>query len=56
MEGATMYVNAEPCLQCARLIAGLELEALVVLEEGYSTKEGLKIVADADIRIRSISL
>ena len=59
VDGATMYVTAEPCLQCAREIAGLVkggLEALVVLKGKYSTVEGLKIVQSAGIKVRSISL
>lgn len=59
INGATMYVTADPCLQCAREIAGLVkggMEALVVLKGQYSTTEGLKIVQAAGIKVRSISL
>ena len=55
VEGATMYVNAEPCRVCARMIAGLGIETLVVLKEGYSSPEGLEIVREAGIRVRTIS-
>lgn len=56
VKGATMYINAEPCLFCARQIAGLGLEALVVLEGGYSSAKGLEVIRRAGIPIRRVSL
>jgi dCMP deaminase len=56
VKGATMYVNAEPCLFCARQIAGLGIDTLVVLKGGYGKTHGLNIVQRAGIRIREITL
>lgn len=56
VKGATMYVNAEPCLFCARQIAGLGIETLVILEGGYGPTHGLKIIEEAGIIIRKITL
>lgn len=56
LEGSTMYVNAEPCLWCARTVASLEIEALVILEGGYSSDEGLDIVRRAGIQVRTVKL
>lgn len=55
LEGSTLYVNALPCLVCARVIAGLGIEAVVVLEEGYSETEGLAIIQQARIPVRVIA-
>lgn len=56
LEGSTMYVNAEPCLWCARDIASLGIEALVVLDGGYSSDEGLNTVRQAGIQIRHVKM
>ncbi len=56
VKGATMYVNAEPCLFCARQIAGLGIDTLVVIQGGYGETHGLKIVKEAGIKIRQITL
>lgn len=47
IHGCSMYCTAEPCRSCARKIAGLGLEALVVIGGGYSSQEGLNIVQDS---------
>lgn len=54
--GATMYVNAEPCLFCARQIAGAGIESLVILKGGYGPTHGLHIIREAGIKVREISL
>lgn len=51
--GATMYINAEPCEVCAKIITGLGIEAMVVLEGVYPTN-GIKIIKDAGINVRYI--
>jgi len=56
IEGATMYVNAEPCLVCARQIAGSGIECLVILKGGYGDTHGLHIIREAGIKVREISL
>ena len=58
IQGTTMYVNAEPCLYCARMIAGLKsvgLESLVILAGEYPN-HGLDIVRNAGIEVRTVSL
>lgn len=52
-EDATMYVTAEPCEICARLIASSGFETLVVLE-GVYPQNGLKIVKKAGINVRFV--
>ena len=54
VSGCTMYCNAEPCLICAKIIANLDLEAVVILEGGYSSPEGLEVVLSAGIPVRQI--
>lgn len=55
LEESTLYVNSLPCLVCSRIIAGLGIEAVVVLEEGYSETEGLAIIQQARIPVRVIT-
>jgi len=54
LAGTTMYVNAEPCVLCAKSIAHLDIESLVVLDGGYTTEEGLETVRNAGIQVRKI--
>lgn len=56
IRGATMYCNAEPCLFCARMIAGSGIKTLVVLKHGYGKRHGLSIVQEAGIVVRRITL
>lgn len=56
LAGSTMYVNAEPCLWCARIVANLDIEALVILDGGYSSAEGLEVVARSCTQIRHMTL
>lgn len=50
---AVMYCTHPPCRNCARKIAGLELEALVVIEGNYSP-EGLDMVRASGTIVRVI--
>ena len=52
-KGATMYLNAEPCEICAKLITQTEMEAMVLLEGVYPTN-GTAIVKNAGINIRYV--
>ena len=55
---ATIYITAAPCLFCARQIAGLKrrgLNAVVVLAGEYPNN-GLNIVRDADIAVRTVEV
>lgn len=53
--GATMYLNAEPCEICAKIITGLDLEAMVLLAKVYPTN-GTQIVRDAGINVRYVEI
>jgi len=55
LRDATLYVNAELCEVCAKIIAGLHLETVVMLEGVYPTN-GTKILSEAGINIRYIKL
>jgi len=52
--GATVYVNAEPCEICAKLIVMMGIETLVVLKGVYPTN-GLKIVQEGGVNVRYIT-
>jgi dCMP deaminase len=54
-KGATMYLNAEPCEICAKIITGLGLEAMVLLAGVYPTN-GTQIVRDAGVNVRYIEM
>lgn len=53
--GATVYVNAEPCCGCAKLLAGCGISAVVVPEGVYKTN-GLQILLEAGIEVRRLKL
>jgi len=52
---ATIYLNAEPCEICAKIITGLGIETMVLLDSIYPTN-GTQIVRDAGINIRYVKL
>jgi len=54
LNGCIVVCTAEPCRSCARKLAGLPIDALVVLHGGYSTCEGIEIVEQAGIQVRII--
>lgn len=54
-KGATIYLNAEPCEICAKLIAQTEIETMVLLKSVYSTN-GTQILRNAGINIRYIEI
>ena len=51
--GAIMYVNAEPCEICAKIITGLGVETVVLLEGIYPTN-GISILREGGINIRYV--
>jgi len=51
LRDTTIYVNAEPCVMCAKWIAGSGATAVVV-PEGVFPKNGLLYLRDAGIEIR----
>lgn len=53
--GATIYLTAEPCEVCAKLIAQLGIETMVLLEGAYP-QNGTKILKDAGVGIRYAKL
>ncbi|MCX6745373.1 MAG: dUTP diphosphatase [Candidatus Parcubacteria bacterium] len=52
-QGATMYVTSEPCEICAKMITGLGLKDLVVLEDVYP-QNGIEIAKAAGIDVRFV--
>jgi dUTP pyrophosphatase len=52
-QNATMYVNAEPCEICAKIIAGLGISDLVVLDGSYP-QNGIEVVKAAGINVRFV--
>ena len=52
-KNATLYVTSEPCEICAKMIAGLGIKDLVVLE-GVYPQNGIQIVKDAGIHVRFV--
>jgi len=52
---ASIYLNAEPCEICAKIITGLGIETMVLLEGVYVTN-GTQIVRDAGINVRYVKL
>lgn len=54
-EGATLYITASPCIECAKLIiqAGI---VRVVYSENYRIAEGLELLRRAGVQILYIDL
>jgi deoxycytidylate deaminase len=50
LRDATIYINAEPCEVCAKIIIGLQVETVVMLEGIYLT-DGPQILREAGINI-----
>lgn len=55
VKGATIYVNAEPCEICAKIIAKLEVETVVMLGGVYPTN-GTSILREAGINVRYVKV
>lgn len=55
LRNATLYVNAEPCEVCAKILTGLYLETVVMLEGVYPAN-GIEILREAGINIRYIKV
>ncbi|GHV62523.1 hypothetical protein FACS1894195_4560 [Bacteroidia bacterium] len=54
-EGATLYVTASPCIECAKLIiqAGI---VRVVYSEAYRNNDGIELLEKAGIEIKHVQL
>ncbi len=55
LEGATVYVNSEPCVACAKLLMGCGIATVVVPGTVYPTN-GLKYMSDAGIEVRKVDI
>jgi len=53
--GSSVYVNAEPCQRCARMLAEIGIRDLVVLEGAYPNN-GMDIIRQAFIIIRYVKI
>lgn len=53
-QGASIYVTSEPCLNCSRVIAGLGIESLIMLQGNYPLN-GIQIIKDAGIAVRFLN-
>jgi len=49
-DGATLYVTASPCIECAKLIIQAGIKR-VVFSEKYRTEEGIDLLKRAEIEI-----
>jgi len=55
LKDATLYVNAEPCEVCAKIITGLQLDTVVMLEGVYPAN-GTSILHEAGINTRYVKV
>ncbi len=51
MDGATMYVNAKPCMICAKMIINSGIKRVVYIEY-YPDNEGVKLLKEAKIETK----
>lgn len=49
-EGATLYVTASPCIECAKLIIQAGIKR-VVFTEKYHNEEGIRLLERAEINV-----
>ncbi|MDR0977169.1 MAG: dCMP deaminase family protein [Prevotellaceae bacterium] len=54
-EGATMYVTASPCIECAKLIIQAGIQR-VVYSETYRIDDGLELLRRAGVEVDYINL
>ena len=54
-EGSSIYMNTEPCEICAKIIAYLGVDEVIMLENVYPTN-GTQILRDASINIRYVKM
>ncbi len=55
LKDAVVYINAEPCKRCARLLGGLGIAAVVVPHNVYPTN-GLLLLQGGGIEVRQVKL
>ncbi len=49
-DGATIYITASPCIECAKLIIQSGI-VRVVYKDDYRSEEGIELLRRADIRV-----
>lgn len=54
-QGATMYVTASPCIECAKLIIQAGIKR-VVYSESYRLDDGIRLLKEANIDVVFISM
>ena len=50
VEGATMYVTASPCIECAKLIIQAGIKR-VIYSEKYRLEDGIELLKRANIEV-----
>lgn len=53
-DGATMYITAAPCIDCAKLIIQSKIKR-VVYDELYKSEQGIALLKKAKIEVESIN-
>lgn len=53
-DGATLYVTASPCIECAKLIIQAGIKR-VVYSEHYRLEDGIKLLQRANIKVEYIN-
>ena len=53
-EGATLYVTASPCIECAKLIIQAGIKR-VIYSEKYRLEDGLELLKRAGIEVQYIN-
>lgn len=54
-EGATLYVTAEPCIECSKLIIQAGIKRVVYAEK-YRLHEGIALLREAKIEVKHINM
>lgn len=54
-EGATLYVTASPCIECAKLIIQAGIKR-VVYGENYRLNDGLELLLRAGVEVESLEI
>lgn len=54
-DGATLYITASPCIECAKLIIQAGIRR-VVFDEMYRVSDGIELLKKAGIEVQQINL
>jgi len=52
--GAWLLITGEPCMMCAKLIHHAGISCVVVISNGYSTKEGVVYLLQHGIEVKEV--